>query len=177
MITPESRKVEWIAREHLTVTRRFFLQLGVVGAGALAVSHGSAVADELPDGLREAVSSLQYLTPPNEFQIISRGKPRPDQLSAEKRREVGLDRETWTLEVVADPESDARLENPLTRERGTALNWDALMKLAETRAVKYFKAMTCTNVGQPLGMGLWEGVPLRDVVWLARPVENVRRVF
>jgi hypothetical protein len=26
-------------------------------------------------------------------------------------------------------------------------------------------------------MGLWEGVPLRVVVWMARPVENVRRVF
>jgi DMSO/TMAO reductase YedYZ molybdopterin-dependent catalytic subunit len=26
-------------------------------------------------------------------------------------------------------------------------------------------------------MGLWEGVPLREVVWLARPTANVRRVF
>jgi DMSO/TMAO reductase YedYZ molybdopterin-dependent catalytic subunit len=26
-------------------------------------------------------------------------------------------------------------------------------------------------------MGLWEGVPLRDVVWLAKPTGNVRRVF
>ena len=26
-------------------------------------------------------------------------------------------------------------------------------------------------------MGLWEGVPLRDVIWLARPVSDVRRVF
>ena len=77
---------------------------------------------------------------------------------------------------MADPESDARLDNPLTRERGTALDWHGLLKLAETRAVRFLKVMTCTNVGQPLGMGLWEGVPLRDVIWLARPVENVRRV-
>ena len=26
-------------------------------------------------------------------------------------------------------------------------------------------------------MGLWEGVPLRDAIWLARPAENIRRVF
>ena len=39
------------------------------------------------------------------------------------------------------------------------------------------KVMTCNNRSRPLGMGLWEGVPLRDVIWLARPVENVRRVF
>ena len=42
--------------------------------------------------------------------------------------------------------------------------------------MRYLKGMTCTNVGEPLGMGLWEGVPLREVLWLARPVENIRRV-
>lgn len=173
----ETKKDALIAQEHLAVTRRYFLQMGAAAAGVVAVTGAPAQADELPAALHEVVARLQYLTLPSEFQIISRGKPRPDQLSAEKRREVGLDPETWTLEVVADPESDARLDNPLTRDRGTALNWDALMKLAETRAVRYLKAMTCTNVGQPLGMGLWEGVPLRDIVWLARPVENVRRVF
>jgi hypothetical protein len=26
-------------------------------------------------------------------------------------------------------------------------------------------------------MGLWEGVPLREVVWMTQPTENVRRVF
>ena len=36
---------------------------------------------------------------------------------------------------------------------------------------------TCNNLNAPLGMGLWEGVPLRDVVWLARPVSDIRRVF
>ena len=37
--------------------------------------------------------------------------------------------------------------------------------------------MTCLNIGCPLGMGVWEGVPLRDVVWLTQPKENLRRVF
>src|SRR5207253_5535975 len=44
-------------------------------------------------------------------------------------------------------------------------------------AVRYMKGVTCNNIGEPLGMGLWEGVPLRVVVWQARPVENLRRVF
>ena len=51
------------------------------------------------------------------------------------------------------------------------------MRLAETKAVRYLKVMTCNNLNNPLGMGLWEGVPLREVVWMARPTENIRRVF
>ena len=125
----------------------------------------------------EAIRKLEYLTRGEEFQIVSRGNPRPDQLPPDKRLEVGLDPQTWQLEVVADPDSDAQIENPLTHERGTALDWAGLMKLAETHAVRFMKVMTCTNVGQPLGMGLWEGVPMRDVIWMARPVTNVRRVY
>jgi len=29
----------------------------------------------------------------------------------------------------------------------------------------------------PCGMGMWEGVPLRDVIWLTKPKKNIRRVF
>jgi DMSO/TMAO reductase YedYZ molybdopterin-dependent catalytic subunit len=166
-----------VARDHVEVSRRFFLQLGAVGAAALGGGSAWAATEESRDVLAEAVASLEYLTRPEDFQIVSRGDPRPDQLPEEKRLAVGLDPRTWKLEVVADPESDARIDNPLTQARGTALDWAGLMKLAEGRAVRFLKAMTCTNVGQPLGMGLWEGVPLRDVIWLARPVENVRRVF
>jgi hypothetical protein len=84
--------------------------------------------------------------------------------------------ETWQLEVVPDPESDCKVEHPLSKERGTALDWQGLMKLADKCAVRYLKVMTCTNVSDPLGMGLWEGVPLREVIWLARPKANVRRI-
>jgi len=85
--------------------------------------------------------------------------------------------ETWQLEVLADPESNAEVQQPLTKASGTALDWDALMKLAETKAVRYMFVMSCTNGRKPCGMGLWEGVPLRDVIWLAKPTGNVRRVF
>ncbi len=43
--------------------------------------------------------------------------------------------------------------------------------------MRFPKVMTCLNLGCPLGMGLWEGVPLRDVVWLTQPRDNLRRVF
>ena len=51
------------------------------------------------------------------------------------------------------------------------------MKLAEKHAVRFMGVMSCTNGRFPCGMGLWEGVPLREVIWLARPAANVRRVF
>ena len=98
-------------------------------------------------------------------------------LTPEQRREVGLDRETWQLEVVADPQSDVKIEHPLSKELGTALDWAALMALAEKHVVRYMKAATCLNVDRVFGMGLWEGVPLREVIWLTRPTANLRRVW
>ena len=166
-----------LARHHVLVSRRFFLQGTAAGAAALGGSALWAQESEIDAACAEAISQLEYLTKLNEFRIVSRGTPRPDEMSPEKRLEVGLDPKTWQLEVVADPQSDAQIENPMTREQGNALDWAGLMQLAKTRAVRFMKVMTCTNIGQPLGMGLWEGVPLRDVIWMARPVTNVRRVF
>jgi DMSO/TMAO reductase YedYZ molybdopterin-dependent catalytic subunit len=37
--------------------------------------------------------------------------------------------------------------------------------------------MTCLNMGCTLGMGLWEGVPLRDVIWLTKPSKDLRRIW
>jgi DMSO/TMAO reductase YedYZ molybdopterin-dependent catalytic subunit len=37
--------------------------------------------------------------------------------------------------------------------------------------------MTCLNIGCPLGTGIWEGVPLREIIWLTQPKANLRRVF
>ena len=123
------------------------------------------------------IAPLGYLTPQEAFGDVERGNPLPYTLPPAQRRAVGLERETWRLEVVADPGSDTKLEQPLTIAAGTALDFSGLMQLAERHAVQYLKAITCNNLGEPLGMGVWEGVPLRVVLWLARPVENVRRVF
>ena len=93
-----------------------------------------------------------------------------------ERQKLGLTRETWSLEVISDPENPVRLGSPLTKEKGTALDFDRLMELAKTRAVRFPKVLTCLNRGQPLGMGLWEGVPMRDIVWLSQPRQTRRPV-
>jgi len=118
-----------------------------------------------------------YLTPQERFRDVSRGNPIPHKLPPEKRSQVGLTRETWKLELLSDPEHKANLQNPLTKEKGNALDWDGLMKLTAKNPVSFLKVMTCNNIGRPLGMGLWEGVPLRDLIWLTKPQEDVRRVF
>ncbi|MHC4144504.1 MAG: molybdopterin-dependent oxidoreductase [Planctomycetota bacterium] len=168
-----------IAQEHNDVTRRYFLQIGAAGAAALSVSKlwATEQGGQAHPLLAEAISKLEYLTREENFRNAGRGNPKPHTLPPEKLREVGLSRETWWLEVLPDPESDAKVERPLSRASGTALDWAGLMKLAETKAVRFMSVMSCTNGRQPFGMGLWEGVPMRDVVWLARPTGNVRRIF
>ncbi|MBI3866374.1 MAG: molybdopterin-dependent oxidoreductase [Planctomycetia bacterium] len=173
------RDHESILLEHVAVSRRYFLKLGAAGAAALQLSPLLAFGDdaEAKVALAAELAKFEYLTTWDNFRLIERGEPLPYTHPIEKLREVGLTQETWKLEVVSDPDAPAKLDNPLSKELGTALDWQALMKLAETRAVRYLKVMTCNNIDTPLGMGLWEGVPLRDVIWLAKPVENVRRVF
>ncbi len=155
-------------------TRRSFLRLGAAGAAAIGAGNRllAAPAQESP-----SADFVPYLTPQEKFRDVSRGDPIPHRLPPEKRAQVGLTRETWALEVLSDPEHKAAIENPLTKERGTALDWDALMKLTAKNPVSYLKMMTCNNIGRPLGMGLWQGVPLRDVIWLTKPKEDLRRVF
>jgi len=163
--------------EHRAVTRRWFLQLGAAGMAGLTCAPlwaGDAQSDRL---LAEAVAQLEYLTPEAKFAGGGRGNPPPYELTPQQRREAGLDRETWQLEVIADPHSDVQIEKPLSKQDGTALDWPGLMALAERHAVRYMKVMTCLNVDRVFGMGLWEGVPLRNVIWMTRPRANLRRVW
>jgi len=166
-----------VADERAELTRRNFLGLGAAGVAGFAAASRWADAAEMPPALAAAVAKLEYLTPLDKFRFYGRGTPPPHTLPPEKRRAVGLDRETWQLEVVPDPESDCKVGRPLSKQLGTALNWDGLMKLAEKHAVRFLKLMTCTNGKEPCGMGLWEGVPLREIIWLTQPAANVRRVF
>jgi DMSO/TMAO reductase YedYZ molybdopterin-dependent catalytic subunit len=163
--------------EHLRLTRRSFLGAGataaVAGHPALAAA-GQPTAPELAQALEKLGP---YFTRPGQFQDVSRGQPLPHSLPEEKKREVGLTRETWKLEVISDPDNPATLGRQLTRKGGSALDFKALLALGEKHAVRFAKVMTCLNIGCPLGMGLWEGVPLREVLWLTEPRENLRRVF
>ena len=153
-------------------SRRLFLGLGAASAAGF-----SRAADPPPE-LARVVDKLEpYFTPPADFKDVSRGSPLPHKLPADKKREVGMHRDTWKLEVISDPENPATLGKPLTKAGGTALDFAGLLELGKTKAVRFAKIMTCLNIGCPLGMGVWEGVPLRDVVWLAQPKANLRRVF
>jgi DMSO/TMAO reductase YedYZ molybdopterin-dependent catalytic subunit len=118
-----------------------------------------------------------YLTPQDRWGDVERGNPLPYTLPPERRLAVGMERQTWRLEIVADPETDAEVAAPLSIEHGTAIDFDALLQLGVEHGVRLLKGVTCNNLGEPLGMGLWEGVPLRTLIWMAQPVRNIRRVF
>src|SRR5690349_12418329 len=159
-------------------TRRQFVRLGAVCAegwhGLPIKAEAVATAPELA----QALAKLEpYFTPQEQFRDVSRGQPLPHSLSQEQKRKVGLTRETWRLEVLSDPDAPATLGHPMTQNHGTALDFAGLMKLAAKHSVRFAKTMSCLNIGRPLGTGIWEGVPLREVLWLTQPRENVRRVF
>jgi DMSO/TMAO reductase YedYZ molybdopterin-dependent catalytic subunit len=164
--------------EHAELTRRWFLRLGAAATTMTACSPlATATEKPTPKELARVVEKLEpYFTTQDKFQDVSRGKPLPHSLPEAKKREVGLLRDTWKLEVISDPANPAKLGKQLTRKDGTALDFKGLLRLGEKHAVRFAKVMTCLNIGCPLGMGIWEGVPLREVVWLAQPKANLRRV-
>ena len=163
--------------EHTNLTRRYFLRCGTAGVAALGALPIFANAGERDPALQKVLDGLEtWLTKQDAFRDVSRGNPKPHSFEGEKKKELGLTRDTWSLEVLDDPDDKVRLRNPLTKEKGTAFTFKDLMKLAEKHAVRFPKVMTCLNIGCPLGMGIWEGVPLREVFWLAKPSPAVRRV-
>lgn len=174
-----SDSLETFLVEHSQLSRRYFLQYGVAGVAALtALNQLQADIQKRDPALQKAIDQLETnLTVPKAFRDVSRGNPKPHSLSEAKRKEVGLTRDTWLLDVISDPEHKARLGNPLTKEKGNALDFEALLKLGEKHAVRFSKVMTCLNIRTPLGTGVWEGVPLREILWLTKPRDNIRRVF
>jgi len=170
--------VQRFLARHRMLTRRFFLGLGAAGSAAMATWSLAGRAAAASPELDQAIAGLEsFFTAQADFRDVSRGKPLPHSLPDGKKREVGLKRETWKLEVISDPENPAKLGREFKKEDNTALDFAGLLQLAEKHSVRFAKVMTCLNIGCPLGMGIWEGVPLRDVIWLTRPRENVRRVF
>src|SRR5919198_411490 len=98
-------------------------------AGAVS-GPPAAAANPPPPELPPALEKLEpSFPPPDEFRDVSRGKPIPHTLPEAKRREVGLTRDTWRLEVVSDPEHPATLGQQFTRAAGTALTFDDLLRL------------------------------------------------
>ena len=165
------RAIRFVGRNHL-LSRRYFLERAGGSSGALVLAMGTE-----PEALKPLLAKLgPYLTPQAGFRDVSRGKPVPHTLPPERLREAGLTRDTWKLEILPDPEHPASLGKPLLAADGTAITFDALLEISKTKSVRFPKLMTCLNIGCPLGMGVWEGVPLRDLVWMTKPKENLRRV-
>lgn len=176
MQKPESEFI----KEHLRLTRRYFSRFGVaiaLSSGSSAFQFVSAQAGKKAEDKKNGVRIDPYFTPQSDFQDVSRGTPLPHRLPDDKKQQVGLTRESWRLEIVSDPENPARILNERSIAKGNSLDFGELMKIAEKKKIQFAKVMTCLNMGCPLGMGLWEGVPLRELVWISRPRENLRRVF
>ncbi len=170
-------------RQFLTRSAGFAAGMAALGGPApvsAVASNSSAVAAsdarEHPQ-LQEAISKLEYLTPLERAFILDKGKAGVAKLSPEQLREIGLIPETWSLEVIPDPASNSVVEQPLLRGAGNALNWQGLMNLGEKHAVRFLHVCNCTNGQDPFHMSLWEGVPLRELIGMVRPKDNVRRVY
>lgn len=123
------------------------------------------------------------LTPAEHFEDVSRGNPKPHTLTGEALVQARLTPETWRLEITTDPftsdlvKEPASLTKQLTLADGTALDLPTLLELGKRHSVRFLKAMQCLNIATPLGQGLWEGVPLREVLRLCGPLRNVRRIY
>ncbi len=168
------------------ITRRGF----VASATAISVApliHGATVEASQEAAVAAPVrrASAPFLTPAGDFENVSRGTPRPDTLTGQALVEAGLTPETWKLEITADTAVDpphvkqaATIQRTATRAEGTALDLKALLRLGTEHEVRYIKAMQCLNIAAPLGQGLWEGVPLRDVLnEFCGTLSNVRRIY
>lgn len=69
----------------------------------------------MPSRDKGGVRPDPYFTPAEDFRDVSRGKPLPHSLPEEKQREVGLTRETWQLEVLADAAQPPKLGQQFTK--------------------------------------------------------------
>jgi DMSO/TMAO reductase YedYZ molybdopterin-dependent catalytic subunit len=116
-----------------------------------------------------------FLTSPSDFQDVSRGDPRPHTLTGDRLVQARLTPATWRLEIVSDGTTE--IQSPRTIEGRTAIDLPALERLGRRQGVRFLKAMQCLNIARPLGQGLWEGVPLREVLKLVGRVHRIRRVY
>ncbi len=169
-----------------SLNRRDFVRAtSALAASAVAAGlPGSAPAGQptAPSRPTAGASPHPLLTPQAEFRDVSRGNPRPFTLQGEGLREAGLTPDTWRLKITADDWQDAagngaRLTRPLSLAQGTALDLPQLIELGRQHGVRFIKAVQCLNIQTPLGQGLWEGVPLREVLQLCGAMRNVRRLY
>jgi len=168
----------------MNIPRRHFITsatagLAAAGFAARLVTAADSPVVTAPKGERPPPPAGQqpFLTSASDFEDVSRGTPNPGTLQGEALVRARLTPETWRLEVTADDATVGYVKETPSIERPLSLDLPALLALGEKHAVRYVKAMQCLNIPAPLGQGLWEGVPLRDVLRLAGKITNVRRIF
>lgn len=160
--------------QHVCLSRRFFLRLGLVGAAA-GLNHPASGA-EIP---RTGGGNLQTRTVLHSSVQVSRrvpwktGSPQPVRRGQERGRTYARDVET---KRAVRSGISLVLGRQFSQSDGSALDFATLRELGKKHTVRFAKVMTCLNIGCPLGMGVWEGVALRDIIWMATPKANLRRV-
>ena len=172
-----------------SITRRDFVRTtSALAASALVggLSGKAQAADAPALTTTKPVASAfphPFLTPAGTFRDVSRGEPKPHTLKGDALIQARLTPETWRLEITADATPNpaikerAALNKPFTLADGNALDLPALLELGKKHEVKFLKAMQCLNIPTPLGQGLWEGVPLREILRLCGAMRNVRRIY
>jgi DMSO/TMAO reductase YedYZ molybdopterin-dependent catalytic subunit len=150
------------------ITRRDALLLA-----GLACAVGANDVSANPPA-REAENARPFLTPGKDFRDVSRGKPVPHTLKGDALVQARLTPESWRLEILA--ENGGSVEKPLRISNGTALDYKGLLALGSKHSIRFLKAMQCNNIARPLGQGLWEGVPLRNVLEACGKI-SCRRLF
>jgi len=176
--------------ESETVSRREFVRATSALAATAFVGGiaGGAHAADAPAAANAAAASSApaphpLLTKADDFADVSRGNPKPFTLTGDALAQARLTPETWRLEIVTDTFTSDAVKEPATMAKqftldgGDALDLPALIELGKKHSVRFLKAMQCLNIAAPLGQGLWEGVPLREVLRLCGPMRNVRRVY
>jgi DMSO/TMAO reductase YedYZ molybdopterin-dependent catalytic subunit len=149
------------------ISRRGFLSFGIVAATS------QALLDPL------ATLAAAEPTPPVKPMIYTgtgpgRGNPPPHTLKGDDLVNARLTPETWKLEIVGD---GCTVEKPCTIADGTAIDFPTLLDLGKKHGIKFLKAMQCRSGNWPQSHGLWEAVPLREVLRLAGKVDKVMRVY
>jgi DMSO/TMAO reductase YedYZ molybdopterin-dependent catalytic subunit len=165
------------------VDRRDFLR--AAGVGAVIAAAGAPEAAQVRTGspttglvMAAQVSgtpSRPYLTSPANFVNVSRGNPQVHTLTGDALIQARLTPATWRLEIMSD--GTTQIATPRTIANNNAIDLPALMQLGQAHGRRFLKAMQCLNISQPLGQGLWEGVPLRELLKLVGPINNLRRIY
>ena len=164
-----------------TLARRDFFHLGRRGSGSaldrFRARGGKHPPTDCRPSLAEAIAKLEYLTPARSRRHSGQGQSRCRAALAREAARGWTGSGDVVPDAVPDPAGNSVVEQPLSRALGNALDWNGLMRLADKHAVRFLHVCVCTNGADPFHMTLWEGVPLREIVWLARPKANVRRVY